>query len=138
MSHEQGAQNLLYAAVVGLAAWFVPGSGHLILNQKARAAIIFVTITATFVLGLYIGSIGVIDPGSSYLWYVGQTFAGPAVKILGNMNPLIGGLPKYRSFGRPFEIGQIYTTIAGLMNLLCIVSAVYTAHTGKQQPPPGD
>ena len=35
---------------------------------------------------------------------------------------------KYRVFGRPNEIRQMYTSIASLLNLLCIVNAVYLAY----------
>ena len=40
----------------------------------------------------------------------------------------------YSVFGRANEMGQIYTSIAGLLNLLCIVNAVYLAHANKQSP----
>jgi len=39
----------------------------------------------------------------------------------------------YPVYGRPNEIGQIYTSIAGLLNLLCIVNAVYLAHLRKTE-----
>ena len=48
----------------------------------------------------------------------------PAVFFLGRLS-VTGDYPV---FGRPNEIGQIYTSIAGLLNLLCIVNAVYLAH----------
>ena len=38
---------------------------------------------------------------------------------------------QYTSYGKPFDIGQIYTTVAGMLNLLCILSAVYMAHCGR-------
>jgi len=41
-----------------------------------------------------------------------------------------GGYPVY---GRPNEIGQIYTSTAGLLNLLCIVNAVYLAHLRRTE-----
>ena len=41
-----------------------------------------------------------------------------------------GGFPVY---GRPIEMGQIYTSTAGLLNLLCIVNAVYMAYIRKTQ-----
>jgi hypothetical protein len=65
---------------------------------------------------------------------MGQMLASPTVALLAKLNPTVGGLPAYPSYGKPFEIGQIYTTIAGLLNLLCIINAVYMAYSGKQQP----
>jgi len=39
-----------------------------------------------------------------------------------------GPTQAYLVFGRAGEIGQIYTSVAGLLNLLCIVNAIYVAH----------
>ena len=39
----------------------------------------------------------------------------------------------YPVYGRPNEIGQIYTSITGLLNLLCIVNAVYWAHLRRTE-----
>ena len=38
----------LFLPVVGLAAWFIPGAGYFLLNEKKRAIIIFITIALTF------------------------------------------------------------------------------------------
>jgi hypothetical protein len=110
--------------ILALAAWFVPGGGHLLLNEQKRAIVIFLTITLTFSVGLYIGSIGVVDPVEASLWYIAQILNSPVVAALGYVTRA-GGYPVY---GRPNEIGQIYTSIAGLLNLLCIINAVYIAH----------
>ena len=102
---------------IGALAWLVPGAGHYALNEKRRAGV-------TFLLGLYVGSVGVVDPVHARPWYVAQVMNSPLVMLLGRM----GASGEYRVFGRANEIGQIYTSIAGLLNLLCIVNAVYTAH----------
>ena len=122
-SKENHALALLIAALLG---WLVPGGGHFFLNEKKRSIIIFVTIVLTFCAGLYIGSIGVIDTVGATPWYVytAQIMSSPLVALLGHATAG-GGFPVY---GRPNEIGQIYTSTAGLLNLLCIVNAVYLAH----------
>ena len=114
----------LFLLIVGLLAWLLPGAGHFLLREKKRSIIIFVTIVLTFCTGLYIGSIGVIDPVGAKAWYVAQIMNSPMVAAIGHLTAG-GGYPVY---GRPNEIGQIYTSIAGLLNLLCIVNAVYLAH----------
>lgn len=124
MAQRSREGHILFLLIVGLLAWFVPGGGHFILRKNAHAAIIFVTILATLGIGLYIGSIGVINPVGAKPWYVAQVMNTPAVAALGQMTR--GG--NYPVYGRPNEIGQIYTSIAGLLNLLCIVNAVYLAH----------
>jgi len=117
----------VFLVIVGLLAWAVPGAGHFLIGERKRAAIICVTIVATFALGLYVGSIGVVDPINARLWYLAQILA----------SPLVGAIAQttrsgdYVSYGRPFDVGQIYTSIAGLLNLLCILSAVYMAYQGR-------
>jgi hypothetical protein len=121
--------HVLYLMIVGLLAWLVPGAGHLLLNERKHAVIIFVTIVLTVGIGLYIGSIGVINPVGAKPWYVAQIMNSPVVAVLGHLTST-GHYPVY---GRPSEIGQIYTSIAGLLNLLCIVNAVYWAHLQKTE-----
>jgi len=116
--------HTVFLSVVGLLAWLVPGAGHFALGEKRRAYVICVTIVAMFFVGLYIGSVGVIDPVGAKPWYAAQMMNSPAVFFLGRIS-VTGDYPV---FGRPNEIGQIYTSIAGLLNLLCIVNAVYLAH----------
>jgi len=124
MAQRSKEGHIAFLLIVGLVGWFVPGGGHLVINEKKHAFIIFVTIVLTFAAGLYIGSIGVINPVGAKPWYVAQLMNSPAVGILGRITAS-GDYPVY---GRPGEIGQIYTSITGLLNLLCIVNAVYWAH----------
>ncbi len=124
MARRSREAHILFLLIVGLLGWIVPGGGHVMLGKRKHAAVIFVTIALTLGIGLYIGSIGVINPVGAKPWYVAQVMNTPAVAALGQMTRG-GGYPVY---GRPSEIGQIYTSIAGLLNLLCIVNAVYLAH----------
>ena len=124
MAQRSREGHIAFLLIVGLVGWLVPGGGHLMINEKKHAIIIFVTIALTFAAGLYIGSIGVINPVGAKPWYVAQIMNSPAVAALGR----ITSTGNYPVFGRPNEIGQIYTSIAGLLNLLCIVNAVYWAH----------
>lgn len=125
-----GPRDLAFLLVVGLSAWLIPGAGHLVLREKARAIIIFVAIALTFTIGLYIGSIGVVNPVEGKLAYAAQIMNSPMVTVLGRVTVN----NHYSVFGKPNEMGQIYTSIAGLLNLLCIVNAVYMAHLQKAQP----
>jgi hypothetical protein len=120
---------LPFLIFVGLAGWFIPGGGYLLLRETRRAVIIFVTIILTYGLGLYIGSIGVVDPIGYRLWYFVQMIGSPLVAIIGHQTAG-GGYPVY---GRPLEMGQIYTSTAGLLNLLCIVNSVYMAYIHKTE-----
>ena len=124
MAQRSRENDLFFLLSVGLAGWLVPGAGYLLLKETKRAIIIFTTITLTFSIGLYIGSIGVIDPVGSKFPYAGQLINSPAVAIIG-YHTRGGG---YNVYGKPREIGQLYTGLAGMLNLLCIINAIYLAH----------
>ena len=128
-------KQTLFMLIVGLLAWLVPGAGHFVLKEKERSIIIFVTIMLTFCVGIYIGSIGVINLYGATPWYVvgAQVMNSPMVLVLGQMTA-DGAYPVH---GWPNEIGQIYTSTAGLLNLLCIVNAVYLAYLRGMEPARG-
>jgi hypothetical protein len=128
--------HAVFLVVIGALAWLVPGAGHFALDERKRGIIIFVVITLTFITGLYVGSVGVVDPVNAKPWFAAQLMNSPAVLLVGEhvadeyrlakqMND-----PKlaYIVYGRSGEVGQIYTSIAGLLNLLCVVNAIYSAH----------
>ncbi len=128
MTEPHAKENhTIFLLTVGLLAWMIPGAGHFLIKENKRAIIISVTIILTFCTGLYIGSIGIINPAGAKPWYVAQIMNSPIVAALG----YLAKTGDYSVFGKPNEIGQIYTSIAGLLNLLCIVNAVYLAHLCK-------
>jgi hypothetical protein len=122
--------HTIFLLTVGLLAWLIPGAGHLMIKEYKRSFIIFATIILTFCIGLYVGSIGVINPVGAKPWYIAQILNSPVVAAIGYQ----AKAGNYFVFGRPNEVGQIYTSIAGLLNLLCIVNAVYLAHLSKIEP----
>ena len=119
----------IWLIVVGLAGWIIPGAGHFLIHERKRAAIIFATITSLFLAGLFIGSIGIIDPVGARIWYIAQMLFSPVVGVLAK----ISQAGEYSCYGRPQDTGLIYTGIAGLLNLLSIISAVYMAYCGRGQ-----
>jgi uncharacterized membrane protein len=130
VAKKNNTYNWFMLVLAGSAAWVVPGAGYWVLGDKRRALVVCVTILLTFSLGLYIGSIGVIDSVHAKPWYIAQLMNGPAVILIAQHVAQSNSYPVY---ARPAEIGQIYTSIAGLLNLLCIVNAVYMAHS-RQTP----
>ena len=125
MAKGSNEYNLALPVLAGLTAWIIPGGGYYVLGDKKRAAIVCVTVLLTFGIGLYIGSVGVIDAIHAKPWYIAQLMNTPAVMLIGRY---VARTQAYPVFGRPNEIGQIYTSIAGLLNLLCMVNVVYMAH----------
>ena len=137
-SNPSSADQSLRLIIIGLAAWIIPGAGHFLLRERKRAIIIFVIITALFLSGLYVGSIGVVNHAESKIWFMGQVLCSPVVGVISQKTQAgymdsDGNQHKYDSFGRPADVGQIYTAVAGLLNLLCIFSAVYMAYCGRGQ-----
>jgi len=121
-----------FLLMVGLLSWLLPGAGYFVLEEKKRAIIIFATISLTLCVGLYIGSIGVIDlVGPAPLYVKAAQVMNPSIVLVLSHHTAGGGYPVY---GWPNEIGQIYTMVSGLLNLLCIVNAVFLAHLRKTEP----
>jgi hypothetical protein len=116
--------GVFHVILVGAMAWAVPGGGYWVLGDRRRALVVGVTVAATFILGLYIGSIAVVDSLGARYWYAAQVMTSPAVLVVGRY----AASGAYLAYGKPYELGQIYTSIAGLLNLLCIINAVYIAH----------
>ncbi|MBC8481380.1 MAG: hypothetical protein H8D47_01780 [Planctomycetes bacterium] len=118
--------ELIFIAVI---SWIIPGAGYWYIREKFRSTLIFFAISATFLIGLYLGSIAVIDPVGGKLWYIAQIMTSPLVAIIGRMTAAGG----YFAYGRPNEIGQLYTSIAGLMNLFAVINCVYLAYSGTTE-----
>ena len=127
MARQSKVDNVFLLLTVGLLGWAVPGAGHFFIKERKRGVIIFITVTLTFLLGLYIGSVGVVDPVEAWYWFIAQILTSPAVALLAKETQT----GEYHSYGWPCDIGRIYTSIAGLLNLLAVVSAVYMAHCGR-------
>jgi hypothetical protein len=118
-----GLKSTGYLFLVGVAGWWIPGAGHWMIGQPKKAAIIFFSIAFAFLLGIWLGSIAVIDAGTP--WYWAQMLNSPAIAYLAHLS---GSVYHLEAYGKPREIGEIYTAIAGMLNLLCVINAVYMAH----------
>ncbi len=106
--------------LVGILAWLIPGGGHWMSGQKNRAIPIFFGIVITFIVGVFLGGSELIDPQNARLWFCAQIFTGlPAVVASLLQNPAIE-----MGNGRAVDLGQLYTSVAGLLNVLCILDAL--------------
>ena len=139
MSKQTKIDHGLLMVIVALAAWAIPGAGHVIIKERKRGIVIFVTITLTFLAGLYVSSIAVIDRVGAKPWYMAQMMTSPAVGLVGyvtentvTVDEQTGEKKRvYVCYGRSLDVGQIYTSVAGMLNLLCIISAVYMVYCGR-------
>lgn len=105
--------------LVLLAAWALPGLGHLLLGRRAKAAWFGLLILGTFGLGLLLGE-GASVSSARYPWHmIGQIGAG-LVALLAD--GLLGGAPQKGTIDR-LELGLVFTTVAGILNFVAMVDA---------------
>ncbi len=136
-----------------LAAWALPGLGHLLLGQKKRGLIIGLTILGLWLSGLLVGGIYVVDRRAPMdpldhnaraglnLWFLGQAMLGPSLVVewgrsklpiagITDSNPPLAYAP---SFGRAHEQGTLFTALAGLLNLLAVLDVVYCDRKARKE-----
>ena len=137
--------------LAALLAWLIPGLGHWYQGRKAKAVLYCVCILSLFFAGMVLGDWRVVywrwinplkNSEQFCINYLGQFFAGLAAlpgliqatlkwygfdPILGSylaepsQNEINGLYP--RLGGKFVEMGFLYTTIAGLLNILAIFDA---------------
>ena len=134
-----------------LLAWLVPGLGHYYQARTRKAILYAVCIFGLYFLGFFMGEGKIVywrwvnplqNPEKFCIYYIGQFFMGLAafpaliqatLKEMG-MNPILWGFlaepPQnvinglHPRLGKLVEIGTIYTTVAGLLNVLAIYDAL--------------
>lgn len=119
--------NIAMAITAAILGWAIPGGGYAVIKDYKRAAIIFVVLTSMFAAGLYVGSFAAIDTVHAKAWYYAQIFFSPIVEVIARhtaSNEMV-------VYGRPADIGQLYTSLAGMLNLVCILKAAAIAMHGK-------
>lgn len=117
-------------AIAVVAAWLVPGAGHLLLGRYGRAALFFVSITGAFVLGLILNGRlfwpTVAEPPSTFhfdlitvLWFFAQIGSGLCYLV----SYALGFGTKPHPEAATFEYGNTFMFLAGLLNYLVIHDA---------------
>ena len=125
------------AWLVGLAAWFIPGTGHILLKNWGRAALLGGSVWASFLLGLAMG-------GHMFSLSTGQGSSPwlqvpPMIANLGVGLPYIfcaligvGFLDDPQQAARAtYEYGNTFLLIAGLLNYLVMLDAFDVASGRK-------
>ncbi len=102
-----------------IAAWAVPGLGHLILGRKVRALVFAGCVAASFVTGIVLGGeLAVPQAGNPFSWL--QTFGCAGNGLLYALAKLFGlGVGDPTAVG--FLYGKTFLYTGGLMNLLCVL-----------------
>jgi hypothetical protein len=136
---KENLSSILLAPVLIVSQWMIPGLGYVLIGQKARGITIGLTILVLFTMGLYIGGAKVVTPAESMSiqnllsrpWYIGQCLVGPIGIFTGKLaiHPNF-----FLSHGKANEIGQLYTAVAGMMNLFTLIDLA-RSHRQKEEKP---
>ncbi len=102
-----------------VAAWLVPGLGHLILGRKRRAAVFAAVILAAFVTGGVLqGKLAVPQPGAPFSWLAFLACLGNGILYVGGR---LVGFANGTAMAPGYGYGNTFLITAGLMNLLLIL-----------------
>ncbi len=156
-------------AIAALWAWLIPGAGHWYQGRRTKSIIYFVCIVSTYFFGLAIGGGHVVYASlakNDFRWqYFCQLGVGvpafPALvqtyRVRSGGEPLIADVMAppgevrmrekdklamwHEKYTNKFEIGTLYTMVAGLMNILAVFDAyggpfVYAAEEESPAPQP--
>jgi hypothetical protein len=150
MSHSQVELRHPYRAA--FLAWLVPGLGHFYQGRTGKGWLYSICILGLYFAGYFLGEGKNVywrwvnplnNPERFCLYYIGQFFVGlPALPALiqGTLHYLAPDLSApfwgfmaepsqivlnglHHRLGKLVEIGTIYTTVAGLLNILAIYDA---------------
>ncbi|MBI4565050.1 MAG: hypothetical protein HY716_10200 [Planctomycetes bacterium] len=118
------------AGVAFFAAWFVPGAGHLILGRWVKALALFGLLAATYGTGLWLCGWRHVSFEDNPFYYIGQ-FGSGVTMFLGQ---LLGDPKAYPREDMPpswFDNGMLYMCVAGLLNVVIMMS-VFDAARGRK------
>jgi hypothetical protein len=138
--------------LAALLAWMVPGLGHFYQGRTGKAILYSTCILGLYFTGLVMGEGQIVywrwvnplgNPEKFCIHYLGQFFVGlaalpaliQATLLQYRWDPILWGfmaepsdvvLNGLHRLGKLVEVGTIYTTVAGLLNIL----AIYDAYEG--------
>ncbi len=122
-------RSTLSPTLVLIAGWIVPGLGHLLLKKPIRAALLFVSIVAMFVIGLQLhGKIYNPTTGDplDILGFAGEI---GAVGLYGVAHLLGAGATQLTD--TLSDYGTKFIVVAGLLNVMAAVDAQSLANGRK-------
>jgi hypothetical protein len=107
--------------LVGLAAWLIPGAGHLLVGQRGKGLVFLLILPLMFVLGLALeGRLFPFEPAQPLV-------ALAAIADVGIGVPYFVAKALGQGAGRviavTYEYGNTFVIVAGLLNLLVVCDA---------------
>lgn len=111
-----------------LAAWLCPGLGHLLLRRPAKAAWFGGLILGAFALGLVLGE-GHSVSSVRFPYHAWGQHAALLPAWLADT--FLGARLQGETLDR-LELGVVFTTVAGIMNIVAMVDAYEIARTRRR------
>ena len=112
--------------MIGAAAWFVPGLGHLLLKKWGRAVLMGSAVYVCFLAGMAMGGHLFPTSGSSLLFQIppmiGNLGTGALYIICWLLGVAFTDDPE-QAARATYEYGYIFLIIAGLLNYLSMLDA---------------
>jgi len=112
-----GPRSPLLAALLGL---LVPGLGQVYVGRPAKGALFLLAVLPTFLLGWALTDFTIVSPSRYALDFAAQAPLGGTIALAWSLaeGHVLERLPPF------FEVGRLYTQVAGLLNLVVIADAV--------------
>ncbi len=147
-----------------LAALVVPGLGHVVAGEHIRGVLAGAGVLGLFFGGMFIGGIDVVDSREDAVWFYGQALVGPiafgvdwahqnkfkvfdpVTKQVRSANPnegrdpitgkaVAGGTPpNEKSLSKVNELGTLFGTVAGMLNLVVVLDAGFPSRDKPRKP----
>ncbi len=130
--------------LAAILAWLVPGAGHFYLGLRKRAVLLFIAIELTFFIGLYIGTLRIVNPAQSMFWFLAQILTGLNTIIAYLLSTTLPDLYPESTvtviYDWSYYMAVLYTGVAGLLNLLAVFDTIIRAGQANidQAPSPAD
>ncbi|MBI1189075.1 MAG: hypothetical protein GC200_00110 [Tepidisphaera sp.] len=144
-----------------LGACLFPGLGHILNGEVRRGVYIASGILGLFLSGLLVGGIDTIDSKEDRPWFLGQALVGPLTfavdfvhqhhfKVLDPQTKQLRSAypgegrgpngvavspstpPNIKSIGKMNELGTLFSTVAGMINVIVIIDAGWPTRRQQQ------
>ena len=122
-------QSAIYTYLICLAAWAIPGAGHLLLGRLQKGVTFLITLTLMFVFGLWLqGRLFPIELSQPLVALAALADLGIGIPFFIARAMAAGG---GRVVALTYEYGNAFLIVAGLMNMLVVLDAFDIAQGRK-------
>ncbi len=129
MTYRPDAADPSTAVLVCVAAWAMPGAGHLWLGRAVKGVVFLVALPLMFAVGLGLeGELYPVDLSQPLVALQGLADLGIGLPYL---VALAAGLGEGRVVAATYEYGNTFLVVAGLLNILVVLDAFDIARGRK-------